>query len=390
MKILGIVAEYDPFHNGHLFHISEAKKRISPDLTVIVLSPCIKQRGELSLLSPADRARCALEAGADAVFCLPVLWTLRDAEHYALGAVSLLSRLGASHLAFGAETADMDLLRRASVMLETPSSRFQNVLKNALSSGCGYPAALSRTLSAVMPEASGLLDRPNNILAVCYLRAILRLDLPLVPVAIPRTGSYHDVRINPDVPSASALRDSLSRGSYAAAFSAVPSFSAEIIRRRYLDGFVPDFSLLDALLISRLRSMDETEYRLLPDLSEGVENALRETAKHVCTRAELITALTGKRYPAARISRLCACALLGITADQADNTPLPENALLLGLRKRPEMTALWKTLPVPVISSFPDWKKAAHPSDLAAWCLWAQCCRCPDTLPFSEKIVTVD
>ena len=98
MGILGIVAEYDPFHNGHLYHLDEAKKRVSPAWTYVALSPCLKQRGTLPLLSPADRARCALEAGADAVFALPVLWTVRDAEHYALGAVSLLGSLGVTLL----------------------------------------------------------------------------------------------------------------------------------------------------------------------------------------------------------------------------------------------------------------------------------------------------
>ena len=98
VKILGIVAEYDPFHRGHLFHLREAQKQVLPDLTFVALSPCFKQRGELSLLSPADRARCALEAGADAVFSLPVCWTLRDAEHYALGSVALLANLGANFL----------------------------------------------------------------------------------------------------------------------------------------------------------------------------------------------------------------------------------------------------------------------------------------------------
>ena len=83
------------------------------------------------------------------------------------------------------------------------------------------------------------------------------------------------------------------------------------------------------------------------------------------------------------------CALLGITKDLAEGVPLPESALLLGLRKRPEMTVLWKDLPVSVISSFTEWKTAAHPADLAAWRLWAQCCRLPDTLPFNEQIVTV-
>ncbi len=240
MKILGVVAEYDPFHNGHLYHLTEARKILSPDLTYIVLSPCVKQRGELSLLSPTDRARCALEAGADAVFCLPVLWTLRDAEHYALGAVSLLSRLGATHLAFGAETADAGLLRRAAEALESPAPVFQAVLRDTLSSGAGYPAAVSAALSASLPGAEGLLDQPNNILAVCYLRALLRAGLSMEPVVIPRSGGYHAAAVDPAAPSASAVRGSLARGSYAPAFSAVPDYTASLLRRRFLDGCVPD------------------------------------------------------------------------------------------------------------------------------------------------------
>ena len=388
MKILGIVAEYDPFHNGHLRHIAEAKRQVSPDLTFIALSPCLKQRGELSLLSPADRARCALEAGADAVFSLPVLWTVRDAEHYALGAVSLLSGLGVTHLAFGAETADAGLLRQAAALLESPDPVFQAALKEKLSSGAGYPAAVSAALSASLPAAKGLLDRPNNVLAVCYLRAVIRLRLSPEPVIIQRTGGYHDAGIDPAAPSASALRDGLARGNYAA-FSAVPEYTAGILRRRFLDRQVPDERIMDALLLSRLRAMDDREYLLLPDLSEGMENALREAARSSGSRRELIAALAGKRYPAARISRLCACVLLGVTKEQTESVPLPENALLLGLRKNSAMTAFWKSLPFPVISSFTEWKKAAHPADLAAWRLWAQCCRLPDTLPFSEKIVTV-
>ena len=389
MKILGIVAEYDPFHNGHLFHIAGAKKQVSPDLTLIALSPCVKQRGELSLLSPADRAKCALKAGADAVFCLPVLWTVRDAEHYALGAVSLLARLGATHLAFGAETADLPLLSRAAETLEEPAPAFETALKERLSSGAGWPAAASAALSAVLPEADGLLDKPNNILGVCYLRAVCRLGLSLQPVVISRAGSYHAAGVDPSAPSASALREALTRGSYSAAYEAVPEYAAALLRRRFLEGRIPDETILDQLLLSKLRGMSEAEYALLPDLSEGMENALRTAAASARTRRELIASLAGKRYPAARVSRLCACALLGLTQSDMDHASLPENALLLGLRKKPEMTALWKQLSLPVVSSFTEWKKAAHPADLAAWRLWAQCCHLPDTLPFTEQIITV-
>ena len=389
MKILGIVAEYDPFHNGHLYHISEAKKRINPDLTYIVLSPCVKQRGTLSLLSPSDRALCALQAGADAVFCLPVLWTVRDAEHYALGAVAMLSRLGITHLAFGAETADLCLLQQAACLLESPVPSFHTVLKDRLSAGIGYPQAVSAALSASLPAAQGLLDQPNNILAVCYLRSLLRLGLSLEPVLIPRTGSYHAAEIIPSAPSASALRESLKRGNYAAVYRAVPDWTCTVLRRRFLEGRIPDEMILDSLLISRLRSMHEEDFRNLPDLSEGMENALHEAARTVSVRTGLIAALTGRRYPAARISRICAYALLGITKEMIQDAPLPDYALLLGLRKKPEMTALWKSQQIPVIASFTEWKKAACPADLAAWRLWSQCCRLPDTLPFSEKLVSL-
>lgn len=389
MKILGIVAEYDPFHRGHLHHMTEAVRRVSPDLVFVVLSPCFKQRGELSLLSPSDRARLALEAGADAVFALPVLWTVRDAEHYALGAVSLLSKLGITHLAFGAETADESLLFRAADLLENPLPAFSALLKEKLSSGAGYPAALSGTFSSVLPEAEGLLDRPNNILAVCYLRAMLRLNLSLRPVIIPRAGSYHSAGIDPVSPSASAVRDSLLRGSYAAAFEALPSYTADLLRRRFLERRIPDERILDAILLSRLRSMSAEEYSLLPDLSEGMENAVRSAAAVSRTREELITTLSGRRYPSARISRLCASALLDISENDTKTASLPDYALLLGLRKRPEMTALWKSIPLPVITSFTEWKKTAAPYDLAAWRIWAQCSGLSDTLPFTEKLISI-
>lgn len=389
LNILGIVAEYDPFHLGHLYHITEAKTRVRPDLTFVVLSPCIKQRGTLSLLSPADRARCALQAGADAVFALPVLWTVRDAEHYALGSVSLLARLGVTHLAFGAEAEKDDLLARAADLLESPPGLFRSRLKAALSEGAGYPAALSRAVSSFLPEAENLLNRPNNILAVSYLRAIRRLALSVTPVVIRRTGDYHAPAVDSRAPSASALRDSLLRGSYAAAFGAMPGYAADLVRTRFLEGRIPDEKVLDALLIARLRSMSEYEYRRLPDLSEGLENALREAAAVCRTREELIGALSGRRYPAARISRLCACALLRVTEEQLASLPLPSEALLLGLRKNPEMTALWKARQIPVVPSFTEWKKTAHPADPAAWSLWALCCGLADTLPFSEKVIAL-
>ena len=389
VTVLGIVAEYDPLHNGHLYHMKEAKALVKPDLTYVVLSPCVKQRGELPLLSPLDRARLALEAGADAVFALPVLWAVRDAEHYAMGAVSLLAGLGVTHLAFGAETDDLPLLNKAAELLESPVPALGSALKAGLSSGIGFPLALSRAAGGILQGAEALLSRPNNILAVSYLRAILKGNLKVEPVVIPRRGSYHAAGIDPAGPSASALRDALLRGNYAEAYAAMPDASAGLLRSRFLSRCVPDERILDDLLISRLRSMAPEEYANLPDLSEGIENALRNAAAAARSRNEILAAVTCSRYPASRVSRLCAYALLRVTRKDTASVPLPESALLLGLRKAPEMTARWKELSVPVVSSFTEWKKTAHPADLLAWRLWAQCCRLPDTLPFSEKTVSL-
>ena len=388
MRILGIVAEYDPFHNGHLFHMEKAREACGADAAVVVLSGCFRQRGEAALLSPYDRARCALEAGADAVLALPVSWTVRDAEHYALGAVSLLSSLGTTHLAFGAECADLPLMERAAALLEEPDAGFDSVLKAALSEGLGYPAALSRALGSCLPEAAGLLDLPNNILAVCYLRALRRLKADLVPVLVPRRGAYHARGVDPDSPSAGALRSALRRGDWKAAQQALPEVSFNLLRERFLAGCVPDPARLDVLALDRLRSISPAQVTALPDCSEGLENALLKAAAEASSTEEIVRRLTGRRYPAARIRRLCACALLGITRNDPAFLSPPDKALLLGLKKNPSLTGSWKNSAVQVLSAA-DWMASAPPADRAAWRVWALACGLPGTVPFTEKTISL-
>ena len=383
--ILGIIAEYDPFHNGHAFHLKEARKAVCPDAVYIALSSCLKQRGELSMLSPLDRAACAVHEGADAVFALPVLWTVRDAEHYAFGAVSMLSGLGITHLAFGAETPDSGLLNRVACLLEDSPSELTGFLNQHLSEGIGYPAALSAAVRECIPEAGDILARPNNILAVCYLRALRRLHSAVVPVIIPRRGNYRSPDLQAEMPSASALRGSLSRGIYLPALASMPAFSADRVKSAFLNGRVPDPGKLDTLMITRLRTSDLSD---LPDLSEGLENALKKAASVCSSREQLIRQLSTRRYPGARISRLLASAALDISRTRLDTLSLPDRTLLLAIRKGNACTDTWKDLPVYIHASPAEWKKAADPEDLAAWRLWTGCCGLPDTVPFSERIYT--
>ena len=385
MAVLGIVAEYNPFHNGHLRHLREAAAAVSPSAVLVALSGPVTQRGEVPLLSPWARAECALAAGADAVFSMPVLWTVRDAEHYALGAVSLLASLGADSLAFGAETEDLSLLRQTADLLESSPASFRSALKAFLSEGFGYPAALSRAAGLVLPESEALLRQPNNILAVCYLRAIRRLDVPVTPVLIPRPAGYRAERIDPAAPSASAVREALYRGAWPQALSALPPNSRQAVRSAFLSGSVPDPRVLDALLLNRLRSMSDDEWNSLPDGEDGLSAALRKAASGANSRSQLIALGTTRRHPSARVSRLCACALLGITRSDLAGAALPRSALLLALKKNPLLTARWKELAMP--ASPARWLESAGTAEQAAWRLWGLCCGLPGSFPWTCRTI---
>lgn len=384
MSVLGIVAEYDPFHNGHLYHLRTAVSAVSPSAVLVALSGPFKQRGEPSLLSPFARAECALASGADAVFALPVLWTITDAEHYAIGAVYLLSSLGATHLAFGAETADLPLLQHTADLLENPPVSFRGMLHTALAEGKGYPAALSFAASC-LPECSSVLKHANNILAVCYLRAIRRLGMPLTPVLIPRSGNYHAEHPNPAAPSASAVRSCLLRGNWKSALSCLPDFSDRIVRSAFLAGETPEQTRLDAILLEKIRSMSRAQASRLPDCSEGLDSALLKAAASASSRDELVAFLTGRRYSASRISRLCAFALLDITRDRTENPLLPSSTLLLGIKKNLSLTGSWKKSPVQVLSAS-KWQDVADPADLAAWRLWSVASGLPSSWLFTQKL----
>ena len=142
MRTVGVIAEYDPFHLGHAYHLQQARQRTQADWVLCVMSGCFTQRGQGALLSPAQRARMALESGADVVLELPVPWAVREAEHFALGGISILHRLGCiTHVAFGAETDDLPALSRCAALLEQPSPSLGAAVRERLAQGVSHPAA---------------------------------------------------------------------------------------------------------------------------------------------------------------------------------------------------------------------------------------------------------
>lgn len=213
MKVVGIIAEYNPFHNGHKYQIEQIRKKTNADFVAIAMSGNFLQRGVPSLCDKYTRAKMALECGADLVFEIPTIWATASAEYFARGGVALLANTGVvTHLGFGAETDDLESLMQVSSILREEPDIYRAVLGNSIRSGNAFPVARKNALITSLPymltdKLDDLLDSPNNILALEYLKA---LPDEIHPVLIPRKGAgYHDTNIDTALPSASAIRETL-------------------------------------------------------------------------------------------------------------------------------------------------------------------------------------
>ena len=363
--VVGIICEYDPFHLGHRRQFELIRSQLPEARIVCLMSGCFTQRGMPAVHLPRDRARAALEAGADAVFELPCAFAVRDAEHFALGGVEILTQLGfVTHISFGAED-DTEKLQSAADLLEHPTEDFTSLLHDALKSGCSFAAAQGRALESCL--GGNVWSKPNNILALCYLRAILRLNSPLIPLPVLRKGDYHAQSLTQNEwPSATAVRRAFHEGNFEEADQSCGWTLPRSPACR------PD--ALDLLLLYKLRSMDQASLALLPDCTEGLENRLSACAAQAVSREELLSVLKTKRYAHARLSRLCCHALLDMPKTLLDNHPHPEYVRLLGLRKDAgDITAQFKSSVIRIIAKAADGDRSSpiYQLDLRAYDLWA-------------------
>lgn len=304
----GIIAEFNPFHNGHKYLIAEAKRRRGGEV-VCVMSGSFVQRGEPAITDKHSRALAALENGADLVLELPVVFSLNTAQKFARGAVAELAASGVvDALAFGSESGDAAALSRAAELILSEPPEVSRRLRDLLSSGLSYPAARERAYEGYIPQ--GLLSSPNDILAVEYLRAARELGAGLEPVAIARRGAAHDGGEGTDgFASASELRQRLLAGESIARYAPAVNYAVYDARR------------LDAAVISALRLCGADYLAGINDVTEGLENRFIRAALAADTVDGLCAAVKSKRYPLSRIRRIAWSALLGITKEKAALPP---------------------------------------------------------------------
>ena len=302
---VGIVCEYNPFHLGHRKQIDSIREKFGANTGIIcAMSGNYVQRGHPAVFDKTIRAEAAIRCGADLVVELPVTTSLSSAEGFAAGGVAVLSRL-CDGLCFGAETADLrQLLGTAEALL---SEDFPKLLRRELDTGRSFPAARQAALEKMgLPGA--ILESPNNILAVEYCKAILRQSSPMRPLPISREGSYHAKEADFENPSATSLRIRLQNG------LDISGYLPEAAGQVFAGAPIHTLEAGQRAVLSRLRTMEDAEFEVLPFGSEGLWRKLMRESRTQATLEAIAAAVKSKRYTRSRIDRMILCAFLGITA----------------------------------------------------------------------------
>jgi len=309
MQVVGIVAEYNPFHTGHAYQIARTRAELGEDAPVVaVMSGCWVQGGRCAAADKWTRSRLALTGGVDLVLELPLPWAVSSAEGFAAGGVQALAATGVvEHLLFGSECGDVSALERVAAALLAPS--FRDRLREVL------PGAVS---------FAALLESPNNILGIEYCKALLGQNAPLRPVTIRREGSAHDGALAPDThPSASGLRALLRQGKREEALSLLPPAMARAYELEEAAGRAPVFwENSHRAILARLRSMTAADFAALDQGREGIWNRLYDASRAAASLPELLAAAKTKRYAMARLRRMVLWAYLGLTpGDMPERVP---------------------------------------------------------------------
>jgi len=313
-NILGVIAEYNPFHNGHLYHLQESKKITNSKYSVAVISSNFTQRGDTSFLSKWDKCKMLLDNGIDLVLELPTIYSVSSAENFAYGGISILNSLNViTHLSFGSESGNINMLSAISKITKT--KRFQKLLKENLDEKVSYPKAMSEALKQYSSDYSEKdIFTSNNILAIEYLSSLRNLKSDIIPVTIKRdANNYNDFELSTSsITSASSIRNALNNNGFnlEEIKKYIPLKTFNILKTYTKHIALKDF---EREIIYSLKKSSISDISNLPEVSEGLEYKIKKAASMSHTLEDLIDNVKSKRYTLPRIQRILVYSLLGIT-----------------------------------------------------------------------------
>ncbi len=317
MKVFGIVAEYNPFHNGHMHLIDEAR-RLGADVVVAVMSGNWVQRGDTAIISKFARTQQALECGVDLVAELPTFWAMATAQKFAKGAFEILENIGIDTLIFGSECGDVERIVKTAYCVR--SQECSRLMRQMLNIGM-TPAKARESAVETICSNGELLRSPNDTLAVEYISAAKQMNSKCKFVAVKRQGIAHDSNKTHEIfCSASKLREMILSGNLSCAKKYMPEKSFDILYEQFQNGKVSDIKSLEKTILTTLRTTTQDEYKQLPDISEGIENRLQTAVRLSSNLEQLMNYSATKRYTNARLRRLVLSAFLKSRAED-----IPQN-----------------------------------------------------------------
>lgn len=342
-KVVGIVAEYNPLHNGHEYHIKRSKELTGAKYAIAVIGGNFTQRGEASVVDKWEKTKMALHTGADLVIELPCLYSVSSAENFADGAVRLLDSLGiVNYLSFGVETNNLQDLDYIADILYDEKEEYKELLKSELDKGISYPKARQNAIENYIKNQNkqdnqnnqynhdiskdmlsnnlqDILSSPNNILGIEYLKALKRQGSNIIPIGIKREKvHYNSSDIVDNFASGTGIRNLIMQNRLEEISQVMPSKSYEILIENIKnETYISGIDKFEKEIIYRLRMMSISEIANLPEVSEGLENLIKEESAKTNKLKELIDGIKSKRYTQTRIQRILLYALLGITKEDA-------------------------------------------------------------------------
>lgn len=378
MNITGIITEYNPIHNGHVYHINQTKKILNCDAVVCIMSGNFVQRGEAALTDKWSRAKAALKCGIDLIIELPALYALSSAEFFAFGAVSLLNSIGiVNNICFGSEIGDTALLKGiAAILIEEPYE-FKAYLKAELESGLSYPVSRMNSLKKYA-ELKGLdleskliediMSSSNNILGIEYIKSLMKLNSSIAPFTIKRIGSSYNSLEMSELPSATSIRNHLKGGNNITDLkNAIPSAMEEELLRNSRNLIFTDEIFK---FIKYKAFMSKDTLKKLPDVSEGLENKIYDSLCNSPDLSSAIDMIKSKRYAYTRISRILTQYFIGFDCYNTGilrKQPCPY-AHILGFNSkgREILKLMKKKSTIPIIIKMPKDKSDVINLDLKA------------------------
>ncbi len=326
MSILGIIAEYNPLHQGHVYHIKASKAITGAKYTVAVMSGNFVQRGEPAIIDKFARTKMALLAGVDLVLELPVFSATASAEFFALGAVKLLEATGiVEKICFGSESGKLEQIDYIANILLHEEIKFKQQLKQKLSQGQSYPKAREMALQSAYGQNFAQLQTSNNILAVEYLKALKKINSAIKPYTIKRLHSnYNDLSLNKPYASATAIRRSIFLGDIESVQMQVPDFAYEGLMHYAQSGSFAALNNLSQVLHYILRTQSTEQLKKILGMQEGIEQRIVRIARTNLLISDIIQQIKTKRYTFTKIQRLILHILLNITTEEFNDYNLKE------------------------------------------------------------------